>query len=1003
MGSVQKAIDAIASSLIDNVVGFVKKVWDEIAMPILEFVFGLFGINDETVIQVQKISTAIYSSNTENVVAKAKARAVIGFITTDTAFLSNYVREMYATKAQVAGFYKYAEKGKYIHGLPYMEIRGGSIDYGAIDSAINTELGGTFTVLSVNTTFPKGLLYYKHNLQNDPIYNYVPNTNTLTYTDPYGTVRFDYVLTSVVFNSSTADYTINVSRTAEEALFWIEGPLKVTEGKSVTYTVHSNRIVPNGKQVTINFSYLGSAVNAVDYTQIASVVMAGNTDSVKLVINTIDNVIADTARDIVVTIDSITNTNSAFEAVGVHTLYSVTTDILDDDTLVLTLDSVYVDEVDVNVIVPVTLELDAPIYLHTTDIFNTAVDYTTTDTQLTLSTIPYDDSLVYIEFDGVEEINWTRVDGIVTFSGAIGATAQVVVKISSRSFTVDYDFNDITTLGGVDYDNTSGTLNFIGYADEIVNITVPLTADIPNGDREQFEIFLTNCSEVSIDITRKSVVTIADSINTLPVANYVNITDSFTKPNFVATRTLVTTYHDNNNTAAEWYFWLYELNSNIYTNISPKTSIITGMEMLPISILRRNKINIDVDKSTEEYKTTKRLMNYLNLDVDEFISNLENNRDKDKVTDAYVSIAMNPKDTNSIISKMLWVSFNEIIIVNGLTSGTNEYTATFSEQDINNAIVWSDQTFSLSVVGNIGPVDTYTHTIGQIITQKIDENYTGTTVDVIQQTLTLRFQVGSNTYNEIVLTGLSSMSAIKYSGYHNICVSDLGYDNFTIPVSLFVFNSLTPEEQLEVYQYLLRFDVFALSKTDIVWYKTSAFAALFNFVALVITIVSMDFSGGVYAILEELIINYLISELVVFVALKTGNAEFAAVVGLVASFALSKNGNKMFEFTSAESLVNLGTKFADNLTKGYDSQMQKLGEDMKDLNELAEQKLDEIDKLSKESEGDKLIDADFLIAINSVDTTSFPAINAQYEFDEIYNYDKLVGNFHDTLLTKGVI
>lgn len=934
MSSVLSALGSIISDFIDAVVSFVKLVWDEIAMPILEFVFGIFGIEDETVIQVQKVSTALYSSNDKDVVASAKARAVISFIQSDSGFLSNYIREIYTTKGQIKGFYNYAERGKYIHGLPTMEIRGGEIDYSEIDSAINTDLGGEFTILSVNTTYPSGSLYYKNNLQNDSEYNYIPNTNTLTYTDPYGVSYSDYTLDSIVFNAGSGNYDITVSRVAVQALFWIEGPLKVTEGKAVNYTIKCNRVVPLGEQVTINFSYSGSAVNLTDYTQVSSVVMSGGSDTAQVSLSTIDNIISDVARDIVITVSSITNTNSAFEAVDIYIPNSITTNILDNDSIVLTLDSLYVNEASTSITIPVTNEQEVSLL-------------------------------------------------------------SVLIP-----FTVDYAFTDITTLGGVDYDNTVGTLSFTGSAGEVQNIVVPLTADIPNGDKEQFEVYLINCSEASVDITRKSTVTIVDSENATP--STVLLSSVFSKPNFVDTRTLITTYHDNLNPTTDWYFWLYDLSLNTYPLIDPKATLITGTEMLPIAILRSNKINVNVDKTTDEYKTTKRLLDYLKLDIEELITNLDSNSYVDDVTDVYINLAINPSDTNSVISKLLWLSFNEIIVVSGLLSNTNEYVATFVEQDVNNSIVWSDQVVIPNVSGSIGPKDTYTHTIGSVVTSVPNADDPDISTNVTQKTLTLRHQKDSSNYEEIVLTGLSSMSAIAYDGYHNLSVSDLGDDNFTIPLSLFVFDSIKAEEQLEVYQYLLRLDLFALKVVEIEWYQTAAFASLFKFVAIVITIVTFDFSGGIYGILEQLVINYLVGELVVFIALKTGNAELAAILGLVAVIAFSDSGAKMFDFTSAEQLLKLGTSFADNLTKSYSAQAQDIASDITDLTNLASSKLDAINDLS-EGLNDSPIDIDFLIAVKSVDTTAFPAINGQYQFDEVYNYDKLISNFHDNMLTKGVI
>ena len=75
-------------------------------------------------------------------------------------------------------------------------------------------------------------------------------------------------------------------------------------------------------------------------------------------------------------------------------------------------------------------------------------------------------------------------------------------------FTVDYDFTDITAVGGIDYNNTGGTLNFNGNDGDTANIVVGIIDNDSVGEvYETFQINLLNPSPTagSPDLTKKGI------------------------------------------------------------------------------------------------------------------------------------------------------------------------------------------------------------------------------------------------------------------------------------------------------------------------------------------------------------------------------------------------------------------------------------------------------------------------------------------------------------------
>jgi hypothetical protein len=667
MGGVVSAIEDAVGAAWDSVKTQVEAVWDVHAY-LIETTFAIFNIVDEDVLIVEKFSTLIYDDNTIDVVHQAGVKAVMTMIGKGGSFFPYYAEQTLTTKAQIRTFYRLAENGYYIHGLPIMEIRGGDIDYDAIDLALDDALGFAATRLSIHVSYPDDEIYIQNELQASP-YLYKPYDNTLTF-------------------GGDATWTIS------------------------TYVYNSG---PN---------------------------------------------------------------------------------------------------------------------------------------------------------------NWT------------------------------------------------------------VNIT---HATLPD--------------------------------------------DTITVPGFVKPRMLRVTYHADADPASEWYYWLYDLSSEVYPDVNPEMTVLSELEMLPVAIIRRLGEDITVDKTSEEYLTTKKLVSALGMDVDQVLENAGANSYYTDIEDLYLNFSMNPTSTDEIVSKCLWYTFYAIVETESLFSTISEYTMTFEEQNVNNAAVWTNHIYSFAVVGTLpAPYVDYSH-------------------EIVGTSLVLKKNKGGGIYERIVINDLNGMTAIKKAGFHSMALNTLGDDNFAIPVSYFILNLLSPTEQMQLYQSMFRIDSYAAQIVHLEFYETPGFLTLFEFTMVAITLWSLGQATAPLQVVRQLLTQYLIMELVVYLAELTGNAEFAAVIGLVAAIALSNTTANPFDFSSAEGILNASTKFADNLTAAYEVEQQELREDLEELNTLAEQRLQEIKEATPE-EGP--ITAEFLVGLQSVDTVVFPAIKAQYNFDLLYNYDRIIKDYYDINLTTGV-
>ena len=920
MSAVIDFIEDVANFVIEAVEDLVVAAWDIIVEPILEQVFAIFGITDETVVTVQRVSSPIYATNVDNVVEAGITRAILTKIKTDTSFFPNYMQEIYRTKGQMRAYFRYADLGIYYAGLPDMKIKGMAVDFAAVQQALDEVFGSTHTVISATSHFPNRFEWFRYALQDAPEF-YQPWTNTLTATDIYGAVRTDWVLGNITYNSGPDNYTIDISRTAEEAQFWISGPGQVTEGDTATFVVNSNRVVPTGESVDINFTYTGTAVNGVDYTQVASVTMLGDTDEI-----TVDILTAETGSanlNFTITVGSITNTNAAFEMVTIHAEDNVACTITDDDTLQLTMNDQAVDEANVTITIPVKLEQAAP----------------------------------------------------------------------SGAFTVDYAFTDLGSIvGGIDYDNTTGTLNFAGTLGETQDITVDIYADIVDDDREQFEVSLTNLvSSDSIGITAVSTVTIYDGTSD-PVAGTAILNDTLTEGPFTALDSLIVQYSDDSAPVGQYQYWIRAHSDPTY-DLLPQNVTIDNLEMLPMAILRKEKTMADTlyGTTSNEYITTKNLLARVGFGIQEFMDAIEGNPGIGDIDDAYLNFSLAPKDTNNIVSQLLYLQWFEIIVTSGLQSNVDEHVASIREGDIQNAIVWKKHFYRFDEVGVVTTEGEYAHT-------------------VVGTTLKMQYQRTATNYDEIELQNLNGMTGIEYAGYHEVALCQLGDDEFTIPISWDTFNQLEAEQMMEVFQYIVRLDMNAINITELEWYETQDFFDFFEFAmvafTLVITVVTIGSATNValaaWGLVQAYVVSYAIGELIVFVAEATGNELLAAAVGLAAAIALNDpEFLSLDQLLEADELIRLSTDFADNLAIAQSVEAQELAEEIQELNAEAQEKL-EAEKANRENTEAVAVDSQFLTAIQGVDTTYFPAIQGQYSFDQLYNYDSLVGKYHDTQLQIGV-
>ena len=259
---------------------------------------------------------------------------------------------------------------------------------------------------------------------------------------------------------------------------------------------------------------------------------------------------------------------------------------------------------------------------------------------------------------------------------------------------------------------------------------------------------------------------------------------------------------------------------------------------------------------------------------------------------------------------------------------------------------------------------------------------------------------------------MSSVSSIKYDGYHKSAFNNIKDSSFTIPLSWYVYDQLTNEELMKVYQKIFRVDFYSIDVSHLSWYETDAFFNFIKFAMIVIAVVTTIITLGgassfwvaAWAVIQSWAINYVVMEIVVAIADATGNAALAAAIGLVAAFVLRDfAGLQQVGFLSAQGLTEAISTYAAGLGTVYEKEYaemvletEKLLEEQKDKEEYYEE---------NSPAGGAILDGSFYASLNSADTMIYQSRDAQYDYDAQLtgSYDRLITNYHSLLLNLGVV
>lgn len=433
-------------------------------------------------------------------------------------------------------------------------------------------------------------------------------------------------------------------------------------------------------------------------------------------------------------------------------------------------------------------------------------------------------------------------------------------------------------------------------------------------------------------------------------------------------------------------YQMYKAGSGTYPvldNLFNQPVAPTGT-FFPFAYFRYNGVSDNSNKTTEAYKTSKKLVKYLGMDYDEIADAINENPDIANVHQAMAILAVPATTTNKLEQRYLFSFFDNMfysvgnqyttpnIANNAIASGdvAPDFTkASLVIQDKRFKMALSnDGVFKKRVSGSIGPVGSHTSSVGTVM---VEEEYaTGWFNDFVKATRTVampthiyRKQITKTLYDEISVIDLK----VQYFVMGEYFVTASGTENtLLIPLDHSITTKYSISEREELYARSLHFVFNSMQVITLAWYQQSWFSGLLFAVGLVVTLISMGSASGpmsalmnglsasalkiaAIALIKQILISFLVSY-VLTLFVKAVGGEVAIVIAVAAMIwagydAMSAGSLKGAPF--AQQLLQISSGLTKAVTTSYQGMMKDLLEEYESFNQFKDEATKQLEEANK--------------------------------------------------------
>ncbi len=436
--------------------------------------------------------------------------------------------------------------------------------------------------------------------------------------------------------------------------------------------------------------------------------------------------------------------------------------------------------------------------------------------------------------------------------------------------------------------------------------------------------------------------------------------------------------------------WSYEIGSNVYPQFND--DVIGGdtdnLNSLPIMPLRQNFISVNADKESQEYITSKRLMETLDLiELDDLIDDIEQNRDIAAIQEAFLLFGVNLYSEDKDSLKYLYNFFFMLSVIPSYAKETflalsergksiSTFTYSIKEARFNTIIGFNyiDAREIAGTIGKLGFIKTEFTILPNTLKESVnDPGNAGKTPEelsegLLNSLLTISLQVTEDSYVDIEVGGLNLFTSVFTEGTSvltkivelvdptNTSTEALAARaNFIIPLSYYILEQMSPMEAEQVIYDALNIVIYAQQSEELEYYQTADFLQFISIAlkiaAAVIFVGSLTTGAPISSVLLTIAQQLLIQIALTF-ALKEilthhlSDAEKAAVFVL---YVLASYGAADYAVG-----VDLALSFADTLILIVNAistfieidtamQTEELLEDQEEFNTLRSSKDEELE------------------------------------------------------------
>ncbi len=325
-------------------------------------------------------------------------------------------------------------------------------------------------------------------------------------------------------------------------------------------------------------------------------------------------------------------------------------------------------------------------------------------------------------------------------------------------------------------------------------------------------------------------------------------------------------------------YFIYEAGTGVYPTLdSILNDVVTGSAYYPVVPLRINNTDLTdpANVSPEQFKTSKTLLNKLNLKYTMLGDKLNENPDIKEIDHAFfvLGISLNSKYESSIDylheffkylaqvspsdkeTYLAWYAAN-------VDKATGQVSNTSPKPPVNRVSLKQDP-YNISIAyqyadmilknGSIGPVGTVTRELGKSSAITIVNQYNvSTEMSANVTVITFRKQVSLTQYEEVETCGLQHVNYV-YKG-HSVEISgedslkDLDNEGFLIPLCANVVDAQQLVQRTQMTFDCLHIVVNAYQEVKAKWYQSGIFQVATITIAVVIAVYSAGtLSAGVTA------------------------------------------------------------------------------------------------------------------------------------------------------------